>query len=131
LSGDANKSAREKFDVYFNTDNGTGPVYGWYMERRTPLVPLFDAWLVPLKEYGARRNNIEPVGSTDHISFNDVGVPGFNPIQDYTNYDIRTHHTNVDTADRLNVQDIRQAAMSFAWFAYNAAMADQKIPRDK
>lgn len=131
LSGDTNKAAREKFDVYFNTDNGTGPVYGWYMERRTPLVPLFDAWLVPLKEYGARRNNIEPVGSTDHISFNDVGVPGFNPIQDYTNYDIRTHHTNVDTADRLNVQDIRQAAMSFAWFAYNAAMADQKIPRDK
>jgi hypothetical protein len=131
LAGDANKAAREKFDVYFNTDNGTGPVYGWYMERRAPLVPLFDAWLAPLKEYGARRNNIEPVGSTDHISFNDAGVPGFNPIQDYTNYDIRTHHTNVDTADRLNVQDIRQAAMSFAWFAYNAAMADQKIPRDK
>jgi hypothetical protein len=131
LAGDANKAARDKFDVYLNTDNGTGPVYGWYMERRAPLMPLFDAWLAPLKEYGARRNNIEPVGSTDHISFNDAGVPGFNPIQDYTNYDIRTHHTNVDTADRLNVQDIRQAAMSFAWFAYNAAMADQKIPRDK
>ena len=120
-----------KMDVYFNTDNGTGPVYGWYMENRAPLMALFDAWLAPLKEYGARRNNIEPVGSTDHISFNDAGVPGFNPIQDYTNYDIRTHHTNVDTADRLNTQDIRQAAMSFAWFAYNAAMADQKIPRVK
>ena len=129
LSGDANKAARDKMDVYLNTDNGTGPVYGWYMENRAPLVPLFDAWLAPLKEYGARRNNIEPVGSTDHISFNDAGVPGFNPIQDYTNYDIRTHHTNVDTADRLSVQDIRQAAMSFAWFAYNAAMAEQKIPR--
>ena len=66
---------------------------------------------------------------TDHLSFNDVGVPGFNPIQDYSNYDIRTHHTNVDTADRLSVQDIRQAAMSFAWFAYNMAMAERKIPR--
>jgi hypothetical protein len=129
LAGDANQAVRDKMDVYFNIDNGTGPVYGWYMENRQPLMPLFDAWLAPLREYGARRNNIEPVGSTDHISFNDVGVPGFNPIQDYTNYDIRTHHTNVDTVDRLTVQDIRQAAMSFAWFAYNAAMADQKIPR--
>ena len=129
LAGDANKVPRDKMDVYLNTDNGTGPVYGWYMENRAQLMPLFDAWLGPLKEYGARRNNMEPVGSTDHISFNDVGVPGFNPIQDYTNYDIRTHHTNVDTADRLSVQDIRQAAMSFAWFAYNMAMAEQKIPR--
>ena len=129
LAGDANKPARDRMNVYFNIDNGTGPVYGWYMENRAPLMPVFDAWLAPLKEYGARRNNIEPVGSTDHISFNDVGVPGFNPIQDYTNYDIRTHHTNVDTADRLTVQDIRQAALSFAWFAYNAAMSDQKIPR--
>jgi Zn-dependent M28 family amino/carboxypeptidase len=63
------------------------------------------------------------------LSFIDAGVPGFNPIQDYANYDIRTHHTNMDTVDRVNVADIRQAAIVMATFAYDAAMADQKIPR--
>jgi Zn-dependent M28 family amino/carboxypeptidase len=90
---------------------------------------LFDGWLAPLKDLQARRNVIEPVGSTDHLSFTDVGVPGFNPIQDYVNYDIRTHHTNVDTVDRVNTADIRQAAIVMATFAYRSAMADQKIPR--
>ena len=65
----------------------------------------------------------------DHLSFVEVGVPGFNPIQDYGNYDIRTHHTNMDTVDRVNVDDIRQAAAVMSWFAYNSAMADQKIAR--
>jgi len=76
-----------------------------------------------------RRNVIEPVGSTDHMSFLDAGVPGFNPIQDYTGYDTRTHHTNMDTVDRVDVKDIREAALVMAWFAYNSAMSDQKIPR--
>jgi len=71
----------------------------------------------------------EPVGSTDHLSFIDAGVPGFNPIQDYVNYDIRTQHTNMDTVDRLNVDDLRQAAIVMATFAYNAANLDRKIPR--
>ena len=57
-----------------------------------------------------------------------TGVPGFNPIQDYANYDVRTHHTNMDTVDRLQIEDIRQAALVMAWFAYQAAMADQKLP---
>ena len=61
-------------------------------------------------------------------SFTDDGFPGFNPIQDYVNYDVRTHHTNMDTAERLDVRDIRQAAASMAWFAYNAAMTSEKIP---
>jgi hypothetical protein len=120
---------KEKFDVYFNIDNGTGPIYGWYLQNMESVKPLFDAWLEPLKTFGARRNVIEPVGSTDHISFTDAGVPGFNPIQDYVNYDVRTHHTNVDTVDRVDVSEIRQAAAVMAWFAYNAAMTDAKIPR--
>jgi Zn-dependent M28 family amino/carboxypeptidase len=90
---------------------------------------LFDGWLEPLKDLQARRNVIEPVGSTDHLPFIEAGVPGFNPIQDYANYDIRTHHTNMDTVDRVNTADIRQAAIVMATFAYDAAMADQKIPR--
>jgi carboxypeptidase Q len=120
---------KEKFDVYFNIDNGTGPIYGWYLQSMEAVRPTFDAWLEPLKSFGAKRNVIEPVGSTDHISFTDAGVPGFNPIQDYVNYDVRTHHTNEDTVDRVDVAEIRQAAAVMAWFAYSAAMADAKIPR--
>lgn len=120
---------KEKFDVYFNIDNGTGPIYGWYLQNMEAVKPLFDAWLEPLKNFGAKRNTIEPVGSTDHMSFIDAGVPGFNPIQDYVNYDMRTHHTNMDTVDRVDVKEIRQAAAAMAWFAYNAAMADAKIAR--
>jgi carboxypeptidase Q len=129
LAGDANAAAHDKFDVYFNIDNGTGPIYGWFLQNQETVRPLFDAWLEPLKSAGARRNVIEPVGATDHLSFIEAGVPGFNPIQDYANYDVRTHHTNMDTVDRVNVNDIRQAAAVMAWFAYSAAMADHKIPR--
>ncbi|HEV3196281.1 MAG TPA: M20/M25/M40 family metallo-hydrolase [Bryobacteraceae bacterium] len=129
LAGDANRAARDKFDAYFNIDNGTGPIYGWYLQNSQAVKPLFDAWLEPLKSAGARRNIIEPVGSTDHLSFIDAGVPAFNPIQDYVNYDVRTHHTNMDTVDRLDVKDISQAAIAMAWYAYNTAMADERIPR--
>ncbi len=129
LLGDANTPVREKMDVYFNIDNGTGPIYGWYLQNNEAIRPLFDAWLGPMKSFDARRNIIEPVGSTDHLSFIEAGVPGFNPIQDYVNYDVRTHHTNMDTVDRVDVNEIRQAAAAMAWFAYNSAMANQKIPR--
>jgi len=129
LEGDANARARDLFDVYFNIDNGTGPIYGWFLQNNEAAKPIFDAWLEPFKEYGARRNIIEPVGATDHLNFVSAGLPGFNPIQDYVNYDIRTHHTNMDMVERVDVNEIRQASVAIAWFAYNAAMMDQKIPR--
>jgi hypothetical protein len=129
LAGEKNQAARDKMDVYFNIDNGTGPIYGWFAQNDAAAKQIFDAWLEPLKESGARRNTIEAVGSTDHLSFIAAGVPGFNPVQDYVNYDVRTHHTNMDTADRVNVADIRQAALMMAAFAYDAAMADRKMPR--
>jgi hypothetical protein len=129
LAGDANAAARDKLDVYFNIDNGTGPIYGWYLQNSEATKPMFDAWIEPWKEYGARRNTIEPIGSTDHLTFIDFGVPGFNPIQDYENYDIREHHTNMDTVDRVQMKDIRQAAMVFAWFAHKAANEPRKFPR--
>jgi len=69
------------------------------------------------------------IGNSDHVSFNAAGVPGFNAIQDYTNYDIRVHHTNMDTRDRVQINDIRQAALVTAWFAYQAAQAAEKFPR--
>ncbi len=129
LAGERNKEARDKMDVYFNIDNGTGPIYGWYAQNDPAAKQIFDAWLDPLKESGARRNVIEAIGSTDHLSFIAAGVPAFNPIQDYVNYDTRTHHTNMDTADRVNLADIRQAALMMAAFTYHAAMSDQKLPR--
>jgi carboxypeptidase Q len=129
LAGPGNAAAREKFDVYYNIDNGTGKIYGWFLQNQEEVRPIFDSWLEPLKSIGARRNVGEPVGSTDHLSFTDAGVPGFNPIQDYGNYDIRTHHTNMDTDDRLDVNDIKQAAIVMATFAYQSAMTDRKLPR--
>ncbi len=129
LAGPANAAARDKFDVYYNIDNGTGKIYGWFLQNQEEVRPIFDSWLEPLKSIGARRNVGEPVGSTDHLSFTDAGVPGFNPIQDYGNYDIRTHHTNMDTDDRLDVNDIKQAAVVMATFAYQSANADRKLPR--
>lgn len=129
LVGDANRAVRDKFSVYFNADNGFGPIYGFYSENSEPAAQLFDRWLAPLKPIGTKRNVFEGVGSTDHLSFIDAGVPGFNPIQAYTNYDQHTHHTNMDTVERLNPKDLAEAATVIATFAYQAAMSDQKFPR--
>ena len=128
LAGDANKANREKFDVYFNQDPGTGPIYGWYLENNTAVKTIFDAWLDPFKDLGARRNILQPIGSTDHVSFNRAGVPGFNAVQDYDLYDTRVHHTNMDTFERVKEQDLKECAIVLASFAYHAAMREEKIP---
>ena len=129
LAGDANKAGRDRLFVYFNIDPGMGPIYGWYSETSAEAKSLFDAWLTPLKDLGARRNVLEGITNTDHLSFKAVGIPAFTPIQDYTTYDVRTHHTNVDTYERVAEQDLKQNALSLAWFAYNAAMMEQRFPR--
>jgi carboxypeptidase Q len=129
LEGPANAAARAKFDVYFNIDPGSGPVYGWYLQGQEEVKPLFDAWLAPFQDIGARRNVPDRIGNTDHLSFTALGLPGFNPIQDYVNYDVRTHHTNMDTFERVNEKDIAQSAVLFASFAWHAAMRTEKIPR--
>lgn len=129
LAGDANARAREKFSVYFNHDPGTGPIYGWYLEESDAVQPIFDAWLEPLRDIGARRNIADKIGSTDHLAFIAAGLPGFNTVQDYTDYDTRTHHTNTDFYERLKLDDLKEAAMVLATFAYQAAMREEKIPR--
>lgn len=128
LAGDANKAAREKFDVYFNQDPGSGPIYGWYLENNSLVKPIFDAWLEPFKDLGARKNIIQPIGNTDHVSFNRAGVLGFNAVQDYDLYDTRVHHTNMDTFERVTEKDLKQSAIVLASFAYHAAMRNEKIP---
>ncbi|HYN06043.1 MAG TPA: M20/M25/M40 family metallo-hydrolase [Vicinamibacterales bacterium] len=131
LAGDTNAAARDKLTVYFNIDPGKGPIYGWFLEGNTAAKPIFDAWLAPFvdKEIGARRNVIQGIGSTDHLSFTRQNMLGFNPIQDFVGYDVREHHTNVDTADRIKEQDLKQSAIILASFVYHAAMRAQRIPR--
>ena len=129
LAGDANAAAREKFDVYFNIDPGYGRVYGFYTEGNAAAKAIFDQWLAPFTNVGARKNVNAGIGNTDHLSFIAVGVPGLNPVQEYENYDVRIHHTNMDTMDRTNADEVKQAATIFATFAYRAAMRDEMIPR--
>jgi len=128
LKGDANKAARDKFSVYFNLDPGSGPIYGWYLENNEAARPIFDAWLEPFRDLSARRNIIQGIGNTDHLSFTRVGLPGFNPVQDYVNYDVRTHHTNMDTYERVKADDLKQCAVVLASFAYHAAVRAERIP---
>jgi carboxypeptidase Q len=131
LKGDANTGAREKFSVYFNLDPGGGPIYGFYLENNVAVKPIFDAWLEPFRDLGARRNIIEGIGNTDHLSFTRAGMPGFNPVQEYADYDVRTHHTNMDTYERVREADLKQAAVVMASFAYHAAARQEKIPMAK
>jgi hypothetical protein len=99
------------------------------MQDSVPAKTIFDAWLAPLKDLGMRKNVIAGIGATDHLSFIAAGVPGFNPIQEYKDYDVRMHHTNVDLYERVTEKDLRQNAIVMAWFAWQAANTDQAIPR--
>ena len=99
------------------------------MENNEGAKPLFDSWLTQFRDMGARRNVNLKLTNTDHQTFLAAGVPGFNPFQDYENYDVRTHHTNMDTRDHVNPKDIQQAAIIMASFAWQAAMLDQRLPR--
>jgi Zn-dependent M28 family amino/carboxypeptidase len=129
LAGDANKAEREKFSVYFNIDPGYGPVYGWFTEGNDAARAIFDAWMEPFKDLGYRKNVMAGIGNTDHLSFIAQAVPGFNPIQEYKDYDVRIHHTNMDTMERMKPDDLKQSSVIFATMAYNAAMRDAPFPR--
>ena len=128
-AGPANKAAFDNLSVYLNDDPGTGPTYGWYMEANEPAKKIFDTWLDALKAQGTAKNVIGPIGNTDHLSFTRLGLPGFTAIKEYTNYDVREHHTNADFAERVSEAGLRQSAIVLATFAYHAAMRDEKIPR--
>jgi hypothetical protein len=128
IEGDANKAERDKWNVYFNIDPGKGPIYGWFLETNPEVKPIFDAWLAPFKDIGAVKNVMAGIGNTDHLSFIRAGVPGFNPIQDYVDYDVREHHTNADTAERIKVTDLQQNAVILASFVYHAGMRTAMLP---
>jgi Zn-dependent M28 family amino/carboxypeptidase len=129
LTGPDKQAERDKLSVYFNLDNGTVPIYGFYLEGSEAARPIMEAWLKPFADLGATTATLKGIGATDHLSFKAVGVPGFQAVQDYRNYDVRTHHTNMDTDERVPKDALKQAAIVMAAVLYDAAMRDAKFPR--
>lgn len=129
LAGDKNKAARDKFSVYFNLDNGFPPISGFYMEDNEPARVIMADWLKPVANLGAIMPAPGHIGATDHLSFLDVGIPGFQAVQDYTNYDVRTHHTNADFAERIEPAALKQASVVMATVLYQAAMREGVFPK--
>ncbi|HLG16903.1 MAG TPA: M20/M25/M40 family metallo-hydrolase [Blastocatellia bacterium] len=140
------KPPHEKVAGYFNLDNGTGKVRGIYMQGNEDVRAIFRTWFAPLRELLGAGPALDPkttsprdlpiatlsianTGGTDHLSFDAVGLPGFQFIQDQVEYDTRTHHSNMDVYDRIQEDDMRQAATIMAAFVYNTAMRDKKLPR--
>jgi len=118
-----------KLAAYFNVDNGTGKIRGIYAQENAAVAPLFTAWLTPLHDLGATTVTMRNTGSTDHVPFDDVGLPGFQFIQDAVEYSTRTHHTNWDTYERLQRDDLMQAAVVVATFVWEAANRAEMMPR--
>ncbi|MBO0721102.1 MAG: M20/M25/M40 family metallo-hydrolase [Blastocatellia bacterium] len=123
------KPDHSKFSAYFNLDNGTGRVRGVYLQGNEAVRQIFRAWLAPFNDLGASTLTIRNTSGTDHLSFDRVGLPGFQFIQDPIDYDTRTHHSNQDVYDRIQADDMKQAAVIMAAFVYNAAMREEKLPR--
>jgi Zn-dependent M28 family amino/carboxypeptidase len=119
----------ERFSAYFNLDNGTGKIRGVYLQGNEAARPLFRRWLQPVNDLGAETLSLSGTGGTDHTSFDAIGLPGFQFIQDPLEYATRTHHSNADVFDRIQADDLKQAATIIAVFAYQAAMLDDKLPR--
>ena len=123
------KAGQEKVSVYFNLDNGTGKIRGIYAQENAAAVPIFEKWGAPFRDLGFTTVTMRNTGSTDHISFDRIGIPGFQFIQDSVEYETRSHHSNMDVYDRAQREDMIQASIIMASFLYDAANADQPFPR--
>jgi carboxypeptidase Q len=123
------KPAHAKFAGYFNVDNGTGAIRGVYLQGNEAIGPIFEAWVKPFQNMGMSALTIRDAGGTDHQSFDRVGLPGFQFIQDEVEYDTRTHHSTMDLYERIQEADMRKNAVIVAAFAYHAANRDEKLPR--
>jgi Zn-dependent M28 family amino/carboxypeptidase len=124
------KPEHSKFSGYFNIDNGTGRIRGIYLQENDAVRPIFEKWFEPFKDMIENTTvTIRNTGGTDHLAFDGVGLPGFQFIQDPIEYGTRTHHTNMDTYERLVEEDLKQMAVIVASFVYHTAMRDEKLPR--
>ncbi len=119
----------EKFSAYYNMDNGTGKFRGVYLQGNSAVAPIFRTWLQPFNKMGASTITLKNTGGTDHQSFDEIGLPGFQFIQDRIEYFSRTWHSSQDNYDRLVPEELKQNATIMAAFAYQTAMMDEKLPR--
>lgn len=123
------KPEQKLISAYFNVDNGSGKIRGIYTQGNSAVEPIFAQWIAPLKDLGVTTITMRNTGGTDHLSFDAVGIPGFQFIQDDLDYDTRTHHSNEDVYERLQAADLKQIATVEAIFVYDAAQRDQMMPR--
>jgi carboxypeptidase Q len=123
------KPDHAKVSAYFNVDNGTGKIRGIYLQENEAVRPIFEKWMEPFKPQGMTTLTPRGTGGTDHVSFDEVGLPGFQFIQDPIEYETRTHHTNMDVYERIQEADLKQMAVIVATFAYQTANAPELLPR--
>ncbi len=123
------KPEHAKFDVYLNVDNGSGALRGVYLQGNAAVAPIFREWMAPFRSMGMTTLTIRNTRGTDHQSFDNVGLPGFQFIQDEIEYEVVAHHTNMDTFERLQPNDCMKMATIVAGFAYLAANRDEPLPR--
>jgi carboxypeptidase Q len=123
------KPEQKVVSAYFNVDNGSGKIRGVYTQGNVAAGPIFAQWMAPLKDLGVTAISNQNTGGTDHLSFDAVGIPGFQFIQDPLDYETRTHHSDMDTYEHLQAADLKQIAVVEAIFVYNAAMRDKMFPR--
>lgn len=123
------KPEQKLVSVYFNLDNGTGKIRGVYLQENASAAPIFEKWMEPFHDLGMTTLTMRNTGGTDHLSFDAVGIPGFQFIQDDMDYETLTHHSNLDVYEHIRPDDMKQASVIMADFVYNAAMMDEMFPR--
>jgi hypothetical protein len=123
------KPEHQKLAAYFNLDNGAGRIRGIWLQGNLAVRRIFEQWSEPLKDLGVELIGPRSVTSTDHLAFDAAGLPGFQFMQERLEYNSRTHHSNMDTVDHVQREDMVQMATVAAVFAYNAAMRNEKLPR--
>ncbi|MFI5125763.1 MAG: M20/M25/M40 family metallo-hydrolase, partial [Candidatus Acidiferrales bacterium] len=123
------KPEQAKLDAYYNIDNGSGKIRGVYLQGNEAVAHIFRQWMRPFDDLGMTTLSIRNTGGTDHLSYNAVGIPGFQFIQDPIEYETRTHHSNMDVYERIQEPDMKQMAVIVASFVYLTANRDEMLPR--
>ena len=124
------KPEHEKFDAYFNFDYGTGRIRGLYLQGNEAARPIFRDMLEPCKDLGASTLSVANIGATDHIPFDEMGLPAFQWIRDYMEGDnTRAPHTNMDTYDHVLEDDLKQSVAVAATVVYQLAVREERVPR--
>ena len=123
------KPEQAKVSAYYNLDNGTGKIRGIFTQGNTAIHPIFEKWFAPFNDLGAKTVTDKNTGSTDHLSFDWAGIPAFQFIQDPIDYETKTHHSNQDNYDHLQIDDLKQAAIIVASFVYQTSVEKDMMPR--